>query len=133
MQVSLAFSCLLCKSTRNRCFVCCSNQLDISRTVLSLKVHLYHLDTGSPSILTTAFLFAVIKIERLVTDLCILTGCLARDSTIFHPSIDLSSLVFSERAPNRGCCFFTATYRARQERSTFYPSDVLRPASVGMP
>ena len=32
-------SCLLCISTRNRCFVCCSGQLDLSRTVLSLKVH----------------------------------------------------------------------------------------------
>jgi hypothetical protein len=37
-------SCLLCISTtsltRNRCFVCCSGQRDLSRTVLSLKVHL---------------------------------------------------------------------------------------------
>ena len=80
----------------------------------------------------------ILKIERHVTGLCILTEhvafCLARDSTTFHPFINLSSLVFFGRVPNRGCSFFLATCRqvsclarARQESSTFYTSDVLRP------
>jgi hypothetical protein len=45
----------------------------------------------------------ILKIERHVTGLCILTEhvacCLARDSTTFHPSI-------FDRVPNRGCSFF---------------------------
>ena len=58
-------------------------------------------DTAHTQVLRTFTLFAVmhiLKIERHVTGLCILTEnvacCLARDSTTFHPSIHLSSLIF---------------------------------------
>jgi hypothetical protein len=86
--------------------------------VLSWRFICDTLETG----LTTAFLFAVmhiLKIERLHQSL---------KFGLLWPSTEPRLLSLRRHADK-----FLCLARAQQDSSTFYPSDVLRPAAVGMP